>query len=233
MVNQKLALRLLQQMGYRADLASNGIEAIESVQRQTYDVVLMDVQMPEMDGLEASRQITARWGPPERPRIIAMTANAMQGDRDMCLAAGMDDYLTKPIRVERLVEVLKPGPPRAGTDDEYTRQSIVPPSTRSKDMTGAAIRARAHGHVSSRKRQRCSTTLRDGLEAQDADKFRRAAHSLKSNSNTFGALALGAMARELELAGVAKVAANGAQSLDALDQEYARVAEALSALRHA
>jgi CheY-like chemotaxis protein len=105
-VNQKLALRLLQQMGYRADLASNGTEAIESVKRQAYDVVLMDVQMPEMDGLEASRQITARWRPNERPRIIAMTANAMQGDREMCIGAGMDDYLTKPIRVERLVEAL-------------------------------------------------------------------------------------------------------------------------------
>jgi CheY-like chemotaxis protein len=105
-VNQKLALRLLQQMGYRADLASNGIEAIESVQRQSYDVVLMDVQMPEMDGLEASRQICARLGPGQRPRIVAMTANAMAGDREMCLAAGMDDYLTKPIRVERLVEAL-------------------------------------------------------------------------------------------------------------------------------
>jgi CheY-like chemotaxis protein len=111
-VNQKLALRLLQQMGYRADLASNGLEAVESVQRQTYDVVLMDVQMPEMDGLEASRKINARWLPQERPRIIAMTANAMQGDRDMCLAAGMDDYLTKPIRVERLVEALNHVPAR-------------------------------------------------------------------------------------------------------------------------
>jgi GAF domain-containing protein/CheY-like chemotaxis protein/tetratricopeptide (TPR) repeat protein len=105
-VNQKLALRLLQQMGYRADLASNGIEAVESVQRQTYDVILMDVQMPEMDGLEATRQINARWAPNDRPRIVAMTANAMQGDREMCMAAGMDDYLTKPIRVERLVEAL-------------------------------------------------------------------------------------------------------------------------------
>ena len=113
-VNQKLALRLLQQMGYRADLASNGIEAIESVQRQAYDVVLMDVQMPEMDGLEASRQINARWQPKDRPRIIAMTANAMQGDRDMCLAAGMDDYLTKPIRVERLVEALNQASARKG-----------------------------------------------------------------------------------------------------------------------
>jgi CheY-like chemotaxis protein len=105
-VNQKLALRILQQMGYRADLASNGIEAIESVERQTYDVVLMDVQMPEMDGLEASRRITAKWSPDERPRIVAMTANAMQGDREMCLAAGMDDYVTKPIRVDQLVEAL-------------------------------------------------------------------------------------------------------------------------------
>ena len=113
-VNQKLALRILQQMGYRADLASNGIEAVESVQRQVYDVVLMDVQMPEMDGLDASRQICARWQPHERPRIVAMTANAMQGDRDMCLAAGMDDYLTKPIRVERLVEALSRVPARAG-----------------------------------------------------------------------------------------------------------------------
>ena len=105
-VNQKLALRLLQQMGYRADLASNGVEAIESVERQTYDVVLMDVQMPEMDGLEASRRITAALPPGRRPRIVAMTANAMQGDREMCLAAGMDDYIAKPIRVDELVEAL-------------------------------------------------------------------------------------------------------------------------------
>jgi CheY-like chemotaxis protein len=105
-VNQKLALRILQQMGYRADLASNGVEAVECIQRQTYDVVLMDVQMPEMDGLEASKAITARWSAAARPRIVAMTANAMQGDRELCIAAGMDDYLTKPIRVDQLVDAL-------------------------------------------------------------------------------------------------------------------------------
>jgi CheY-like chemotaxis protein len=114
-VNQKLALRILQQMGYRADLASNGIEAIESVERQVYDVVLMDVQMPEMDGLEASRRITAQWPADARPRIVAMTANAMAGDREMCLAAGMDDYITKPIRVEQLVEALNRVQARKGT----------------------------------------------------------------------------------------------------------------------
>ncbi|MES1265999.1 MAG: response regulator, partial [Variovorax sp.] len=111
-VNQKLALRLLQQMGYRADLAANGIEAVESVQRQAYDVVLMDVQMPELDGLDATRQICTLMRGGGRPRIVAMTANAMQGDREMCMAAGMDDYLTKPIRVDRLVEALNSVPSR-------------------------------------------------------------------------------------------------------------------------
>jgi signal transduction histidine kinase/ActR/RegA family two-component response regulator/tetratricopeptide (TPR) repeat protein len=111
-VNRKLALRLLGQMGYTADVAVNGLEALERVGQQTYDVVLMDVQMPEMDGLEASRQITAKHPPGKRPRIVAMTANAMQGDREECLAAGMDDYVTKPIRVEALVEALLGAMPR-------------------------------------------------------------------------------------------------------------------------
>ncbi|HSV58440.1 MAG TPA: response regulator [Variovorax sp.] len=111
-VNQKLAIRLLQQMGYRADVAGNGIEAVKSVQRQTYDVVLMDVQMPELDGLEATRQICTLLQADQRPRIVAMTANAMQGDQEMCIAAGMDDYLAKPIRVDRLVEALSNVPAR-------------------------------------------------------------------------------------------------------------------------
>jgi PAS domain S-box-containing protein len=110
-VNQKLALRLLSQMGYRADVAANGLEAIRSLERQPYDVILMDVQMPEMDGLEASRQICARWPRDLRPRIIAMTANAMQGDREMCLEAGMDDYISKPVRVNELVSALKKATP--------------------------------------------------------------------------------------------------------------------------
>jgi CheY-like chemotaxis protein len=105
-VNQKLALRLLSQMGYRADVSGNGLEATQAVERQPYDVVLMDVQMPEMDGLEATRRICARWPRGRRPRIIALTANAMQGDREICLEAGMDDYLAKPIRVEELVAAL-------------------------------------------------------------------------------------------------------------------------------
>jgi CheY-like chemotaxis protein len=85
---------------------------MEHVERQTYDVVLMDVQMPEMDGLEATREIVKRWPNGARPRIVAMTANAMQGDREACLAAGMDDYMTKPIRVDRLIAALEQTQPR-------------------------------------------------------------------------------------------------------------------------
>jgi len=105
-VNQKLAVHLLGQMGYRPDVAANGLEVLRSLERQPYDVILMDVQMPEMDGLEASRQICARWPRGQRPHIIAMTANAMQGDRERCLEAGMDDYVSKPIRVEELKSAL-------------------------------------------------------------------------------------------------------------------------------
>jgi CheY-like chemotaxis protein len=105
-VNQKLALRLLERMGYRADVSANGREVLQALEERPYDVVLMDVQMPEMDGLEASRQIAHRWPEHTRPRIIAMTANALQGDREQCLAAGMSDYVSKPIRVDELVSAL-------------------------------------------------------------------------------------------------------------------------------
>jgi PAS domain S-box-containing protein len=104
--NQKLALRLLEKLGYRADMAANGLEALEALERQSYDLILMDVQMPEMDGLEATQHIRRTWPGERGPYIIAMTANAMQGDREECLVAGMDNYISKPIRVEELVEAL-------------------------------------------------------------------------------------------------------------------------------
>jgi GAF domain-containing protein/DNA-binding response OmpR family regulator len=116
LVNQKLALRLLGQMGYAAETALNGYEAVQMATIQQYDVILMDVQMPEMDGLEATRQIVSASG--HRPRIIGLTANAMQGDREMCLAAGMDDYLAKPIIVEELVTALSQAKPASQPPQE-------------------------------------------------------------------------------------------------------------------
>jgi signal transduction histidine kinase/CheY-like chemotaxis protein len=110
-VNQKLAVRLLERMGYGADVVGDGVATVEALAHATYDVVLMDVQMPELDGLEATRRIRARWQS-DGPWIIAMTANAMAEDREACLAAGMDDYLSKPVRIEELQAALERSPQR-------------------------------------------------------------------------------------------------------------------------
>ncbi|MBP0019275.1 MAG: response regulator [Cyanobacteria bacterium SBLK] len=106
-VNQKLIVHLLKRLGYRADVVGNGLEAIASLERQPYDIILMDVQMPEMDGFEATREICQRWEREKRPHIIALTANAMEGDRESCLAMGMDNYISKPIKIDALVKVLQ------------------------------------------------------------------------------------------------------------------------------
>lgn len=111
-VNLKVAVQILGRLGYRIDTAENGKQVLESLKRQPYDVVFMDVQMPEMDGLEATRQICELWSSGSRPRIIAMTANAMQGDREECMASGMDDYISKPIRMNELVQALRRCEPR-------------------------------------------------------------------------------------------------------------------------
>jgi len=105
--NQKVALLILEKLGYTAEIANNGVEVLAALEQASYDVVLMDIQMPEMDGLTTTREILRQWPAGERPWIIAMTANAMQGDREMCLDAGMNEYLSKPIRKEALGELLE------------------------------------------------------------------------------------------------------------------------------
>ena len=115
-VNQKVASRFLLNLGYRCDLAANGCEALDALQRQPYDLVLMDIQMPEMDGYEASAEINRRYPAASRPRIVALTANAMDGDREKCLLSGMDDYLSKPLRaddVEQKIRAMLPHAPTA------------------------------------------------------------------------------------------------------------------------
>ncbi|MBC7365975.1 MAG: response regulator [Undibacterium sp.] len=108
-VNQKVGLMLLKRLGYTADAVGNGVEVLRALDAKIYDLIFLDVQMPEMDGYEAARQICAKWAgdEPARPRIIAMTGNAMQGDREKCLEAGMDDYISKPVRVEELKGMLE------------------------------------------------------------------------------------------------------------------------------
>ncbi len=107
MINQKLITKILSQLGFQADVVSNGLEAIEELKRVRYDVVFMDVQMPEMDGLEATKYIVQNWKSDERPFVIAMTANVMQGDKEKCLNAGMDDYLSKPVVIDDVQKIIK------------------------------------------------------------------------------------------------------------------------------
>ena len=104
--SQKVILQMLKRLGHRADVVANGIEACQALERQNYDIVLMDVRMPEMDGLQATRTIRQRW-PVNGPKVIAITAHALQGDREKCLSAGMDDYITKPVKMIELSDVLK------------------------------------------------------------------------------------------------------------------------------
>ncbi|NJO78981.1 MAG: response regulator [Cyanobacteria bacterium RM1_2_2] len=106
-VNQKVVLKLLERLGYKADVAQNGLEVLDLLSRQAYDVILMDVQMPEMDGLTTARQIRQRYPVAQRPRMIAVTASAMQGDREECIQAGMHDYLSKPLRPDSLYAALQ------------------------------------------------------------------------------------------------------------------------------
>jgi CheY-like chemotaxis protein/HPt (histidine-containing phosphotransfer) domain-containing protein len=106
-INQKVGLSVLQKLGYRADAANNGLEVLKALEQKVYDILFLDVQMPEMDGLAATREICRRWPPEKRPAIVAMTGNALMGDRERCLEAGMDDYISKPVRIAEIQAALQ------------------------------------------------------------------------------------------------------------------------------
>jgi CheY-like chemotaxis protein/HPt (histidine-containing phosphotransfer) domain-containing protein len=129
-VNQKVARRLFEQMGYHLDVAADGFEALQAIQKQNYGIVFMDVQMPEMDGLEATRQIRQLEQTQQRTPciIIAMTASAMIGDRERCLAAGMNDYLAKPVRLEAVQDAIERWGPLVTRRTERASRSDHPPA---------------------------------------------------------------------------------------------------------
>jgi signal transduction histidine kinase/DNA-binding response OmpR family regulator len=226
-VNQKLALRLLERLGYRADVAANGLEAIAAIERQPYDLVFMDVQMPEMDGFEASREIVRRWPHDRRPRIVAMTANAMQGDRELCLAAGMDDYVGKPIRVEELIAALE----RSGArEPEAPARPATPLDRAMLDRLRETMGRELFDDLLATFIEDAAdlvATMRRALTESDVASFRRAAHSLGSNAAGFGARGLSAQARDLETRAKTGSLHNVAALLDQLGAECERATRAL------
>ena len=182
-LNQKVARLLLEKLGYSADLAANGHEVLAALDRQDYDVVLMDVMMPELDGLEATRRIVARWPPEKRPRIVALTASAMREDRERCLAAGMDEYLSKPIDLPALAETLL----RAHRASREAREAEIPSLPMIDELwrldPQETIRLvesfLAHLDLE-------LGSLRDAVAQGDDGTIERVAHSLRGASATLG-----------------------------------------------
>ncbi|MBN1487170.1 MAG: response regulator [Anaerolineae bacterium] len=217
-VNQKLALNMLARLGYRADVAGNGVEVLEALDRQYYDVIFMDVQMPEMDGLEATRRIRNAVAADVQPRIIAMTASAMAGDREKCLAVGMDDYISKPVRVAALVAVLNRCGSSTGRESRETvpatdTEGAGPPSTLNPALTldvellkhlKASLGRRATHKMANlidsfqESTVRLLHDMRQALDATDWTTLHRSAHTLKSTSAAMGAQILANLACDLE-----------------------------------
>nr|MBA3531413.1 response regulator [Ardenticatenales bacterium] len=238
LVNQKLALHLLDNMGYRADVVSNGLEVLDALQGQLYDIILMDVQMPEMDGLETTRLIRKMWAETTRPRIVAMTANAMMGDREMCLAAGMDDYISKPIRPEELRAILEQWGERKRSE------SVAPPppdpqrvvvdravldELRNLNMEGEPDLLMALIDLFQKEASSLMATLRNAVTEANQDQLRRAAHSLKSSSANLGARHMSTLCAELEKIGASGSIAGSDILLQELEEEFMRVGAILEA----
>jgi PAS domain S-box-containing protein len=235
-VNQKVALRTLERMGYRADVAANGLEVLDALQRQRYDAVLMDMQMPEMDGLEATRQIRQRRSVRQQPRIIAMTANAMQGDRELCLDAGMDDYVSKPMRVEDLIAALERCAPHS---PERAAESVSLPAdlaaldrrvlTRLQTEIGGGDPAFVVELIDLFLADARSllTQMNHALARGEADALQRAAHTLKSSSASIGAQPLAEHCDALEALSRARNLGEGAEHLRQIEVAYTYVEHAL------
>jgi PAS domain S-box-containing protein len=233
-MNQKVALRLLERLGYRADVATNGLEAIEALERQPYDVVLMDVQMPELDGLDATRRIVERWPAESRPHIVAMTANALPEDREACFAAGMDDYVAKPIRPEELVAALKRVKPLGNGDGASARVELISLDDGAlknlRDLGGDDFLGEVIDAFLADAPQLLAT-LRSSLADGSADELRRAAHTLKSNGATLGAEGFAELCRTLEQRAKAGELDGAAELVERIERAYGQLDEALTALR--
>ena len=245
-VNQKVASRMLERLGYRVDVVANAKEAVEAVSRVPYDAVLMDCQMPVLDGYAATGEIRERHGDRRLP-IIAMTANAMQGDRERCLEAGMDDYLAKPVQREVLEAKLRrwvvPSLDAPPDESEETRQSVdaaadgveVVDRARLEDLglLGAGDDEESVADLFAKSVEFIIEQMQAAIAAADDEALRAAAHALKGSAANLGAGRLTPLAAELERLGRDGTLAGAEQLLARVRLECTRVLEALRVLEQA
>jgi CheY-like chemotaxis protein len=199
-VNRQVMLGLLQHLGYHADLAANGLEALEALKRQPYDLVLMDVQMPEMDGLKATRRIRRLLPGGCQPRIVAMTAHAMAGDRERCLAGGMDGYLSKPVQISELAAALAEleagpagaGPVTSGPLDLQALDLLRELSAGGRDILGELVQTFAASSADD------LAALRRLTEEERWCDVEQTAHRLKGGSGAVGAVRVAAVCAAVE-----------------------------------
>lgn len=234
-INQKVATHMLRRLGYRADVVANGLEAVEAVRRQVYDVVLMDVQMPEMDGVEATQIINHDDLLEKKPRIVAMTANALSDDRQRYLDAGMDDYISKPVNIDELVAVLNdtpqiaplPEPNRdSGTKTDMGQdvpinivnfEKIMGPNT--ADLLANLLT------IFLEETPTLIGQIQTAVSENNAERLRQLAHSLWGSSASVSAIPFSALSYELEVMGKASDLTAAAPVLARMETEYARIEE--------
>jgi CheY-like chemotaxis protein/HPt (histidine-containing phosphotransfer) domain-containing protein len=231
-VNQRVALLLLERLGYSADVAGNGYEVLAALHRQPYDVILMDVQMPDMDGLEATRRIQSEWPAGQRPRILAMTASALVADRNACLAAGMDGFLSKPVLIRELQAALRglatapTAPLEPAAEPPVLDPSYLDRLHQLQEITGRSVVGEIVDSFLGEVPRRLSR-LREALAAGDGEALAFTAHSLKGSSAQLGALRLASLSHALELEGREGSLEEAAGIVDEIEREIERVTPAL------
>jgi len=233
-VNQKVALKTLERLGYRADLATNGLEVLAALARQPCDLLLLDVQMPELDGLETARRICRELAPQQRPYIIAMTAGAMQGDREACLAAGMDDYLSKPVRVEQLRAALERGgqlkAPEHAVATCVIDRSALELVRQELSAEGPALVLELVDLFLGDSQERLAT-MQQAVLAGEVRLVERAAHTLRGSAAVMGARRLVQRCAQLEARAQASDLVGVASTLAQLETAHKEAVIDLYALR--